>query len=815
MSSTPTSDELLIPPATLDELEDGLLVLDADRRVVRVNRAFRCLLALPDNRDLTGADGMALVRTNIAPRIADQETAGRLLAALRAGTALSGLECRIVPDRWVKCSVRVTDNGTVALLVSDITAKKESEENYRRLEQERNRYQELYDLAPDGYFICDPQGMILDVNRAGALLMGREHKDLIGTSSQSLLVPESREAYQNLIAQLASGVCGPLRGIEVWVRPATGASIPVSLSATAVRDDRGTLTEIRWLARDITQRIQVDAERERLLAENQSLAADLAEERDLLRTVMEYTDVHLAYLDTEFRFVRVNTAYAKGSGYAKEELLGRKHFDLFADPENRTIFQRVRDTGEAFRIYAKPFIYENQPERGTTYWDWSLVPVKDAKGDVQGLVFSLADVTERIRAEEEVRIRNRRLAVLNAVITASASAFTLDELLDNTLEAVLDNLGFDVGSIYMLEGQERTQATVRCHRNVSDFTLMQNRTLNVRHWPYNRVFVAGQPWFVEGTEDASGLDRDVLADFGAASLAFIPLVAEFSVVGALVLGSTTEPAVPEETRQILEAVGREVGAGVLRGMLYDRLEAANREANLYLDILTHDIRNADNVTSIYADLLGETLTGKEREYLQRLRAGIRKSIAITANVATIRRIRESRAGLVLVDLDAVIREEIAHYPDTRIVYEGSRVAVLADDLLPEIFTNLIGNAVKHGGPGVEVTITVEEAEEEGMIQVSVADTGPGVPDDAKEAIFSRFEQGKVRESGQSLGLYIVGMLVARYGGSIRVEDRVAGRSECGAAFRFTLREAGGGSVEEVQPISGDDLCADPQKRSLL
>ncbi|MDK2889895.1 MAG: hypothetical protein PWR21_527 [Methanoculleus sp.] len=786
------------PDFSLDELEDGLLLLDAERRVVRVNRAFRRLLSFPDERDLSGADGMALVRTHIAPLIADQEAAGRLLTALRAGTALPGLECRIAPDRWMACSVRVPDSRTVALLVSDITARKESEEKYRRLEQEHRHYRELFDLAPDGYFVCDPRGTILDVNRAGTLLLGRERESLIGTPSTDYIAAECREACRALVARLASGASEPLRGIEVWVRPPAGKPIPVSLSATAVLDDRGSLTEIRWLARDITRRKRADAERERLLAENQSLAADLAEERDLLRTVMEYTDVHLAYLDAGFRFVRVNTAYAEGAGYAKEELLGRKHFDLFPNPENQAIFQRVRDTGKAFRVYAKPFAYVDQPERGTTYWDWSLVPVKDARGDVQGLVFSLAEVTERIRAAEEVSVRNRRLAVLNAVITASASAFTLDELLDNALDAVLDNLGYNVGMIYMLEGGDRMQAVLRCHRGVSEFALMQNRAINARHWPYNRVFVAGQPWFVEGTEDAGSRDRDVLADFGVASLPFIPLVAESSVVGALVIGNTAARETSQEGRRLLEAVGRELGAGVLRGMLYQRLEAANREANLYLDILTHDIRNADNVANIYADLLADLLSGEEREYLRKLRAGIKKSIEITANVATIRKIRERRAGPVPVDLDRVIREEIAHFPDARITYGGLRVAVLADDLLPEIFTNLIGNAVKHGGPGVGIGITVEDAEEEGMVQVSVADTGPGIPDDAKKAIFSRFEQGETRGSGQGLGLRICWMLVARYGGRIWIEDRVPGRPEEGAAFRFMLREAGSGEPREPE-----------------
>ncbi|KAF5051193.1 hypothetical protein DSECCO2_421720 [anaerobic digester metagenome] len=59
----------------------------------------------------------------------------------------------------------------------------------------------------------------------------------------------------------------------------------------------------------------------------------------------------------------------------------------------------------------------------------------------------------------------------------------------------------------------------------------------------------------------------------------------------------------------------------------------------------------------------------------------------------------------------------------------------------------------------------------------------------KETIFARFEQGEGQRNGQGLGLSICRMLAARYGGKIWVEDRVPGRSDDGAAFVFTLREA--------------------------
>jgi len=227
-----------------------------------------------------------------------------------------------------------------------------------------------------------------------------------------------------------------------------------------------------------------------------------------------------------------------------------------------------------------------------------------------------------------------------------------------------------------------------------------------------------------------------------------------------------------------------------REALMDRIEQAHREANLYLDILTHDIGNTENVSNLYTELLIDTLDGEAGAHLQKLQQSIRKSIEILATVGKIRKIHRGALALGPSDLDAVIQEEVGHYPDSSIRYESTPYRVQADALLPEIFANLIGNAVKHGGPGVAITIRIEE--KDGLVRVSVEDTGPGIPDDQKEAIFHRYEQQK-RGVGEGLGLYLVQILVERYGGRVWVEDRVPGHPEQGAAFRFTLKKAAAGS----------------------
>ena len=151
---------------------------------------------------------------------------------------------------------------------------------------------------------------------------------------------------------------------------------------------------------------------------------DLAESTAILESVFDNTHMLIAYMDRNFNFIRVNRAYAAADEATPEALVGQNHFDLYPNPENEQLFRRVIETGQPYKVFAKPFEYESAPERGTTYWDWSLQPVFDEAGAVEGLILCLVDVTERFRAKEEVD-RARSFAV-NIVQTLHEAVLVLD-----------------------------------------------------------------------------------------------------------------------------------------------------------------------------------------------------------------------------------------------------------------------------------------------------------------------------------------------------------------------------------------------------
>jgi|GEM_PF-2452486 len=149
-----------------------------------------------------------------------------------------------------------------------------------------------------------------------------------------------------------------------------------------------------------------------------SLAALRDRESRMFEAILERTNSHVAYLDCNFNFVVVNSTYERGCGHTREELIGRNHFEFFPNEENEETFTRVRDTGIPAEFREKPFEYPDQPDRGVTYWDWVLTPVKDERGVVEGLVLSLTDVTDSVCARNRVlsEERNRtRLAETLAI----------------------------------------------------------------------------------------------------------------------------------------------------------------------------------------------------------------------------------------------------------------------------------------------------------------------------------------------------------------------------------------------------------------
>ena len=109
--------------------------------------------------------------------------------------------------------------------------------------------------------------------------------------------------------------------------------------------------------------------------------------------------------------------------------------------------------------------------------------------------------------------------------------------------------------------------------------------------------------------------------------------------------------------------------------------------------------------------------------------------------------------------------------------------VVADGLVHQVFSNLLGNAVAHNDPEA-LTIRVRAAHNGDVVETVVADDGKGIAEDARDSIFELGEKGP-ESGGDGLGLYLIARLADVYGGSVTVDESREG----GTRFVVTLPAA--------------------------
>ncbi len=338
----------------------------------------------------------------------------------------------------------------------------------------------LFEVSSDGIVLHEllpsPQkGRFIDVNDRMCHMLGYTREEVLKLTLFEILGEEARGAIPETLRRLRES--GRLL-FETTLIHKDGQPLPaeVSVDTLEFRQRRMTLTVVR----DITERrrLQDQASRcqDRLQEEVRTqteelrdalgrlqgemgqralMETELRKRSQMLEAFFRDTITPLAFLDRHFTFVRVNEAYAHAAGKSPEYFAGKNHFALYPHEETQTVFEQTVRSRQAFHAYAQPLTYPDQPERGVTYWDWRLTPLCDDVGEVQFLVLSLDDVTERQNAIDELEQRAHQLrrVTLEMLAAEDRERKRLAEILHDDLQQTLAAAKFQLG---LLDGRVRS-----------------------------------------------------------------------------------------------------------------------------------------------------------------------------------------------------------------------------------------------------------------------------------------------------------------------------------------------------------------------
>ena len=226
------------------------------------------------------------------------------------------------------------------------------------------------------------------------------------------------------------------------------------------------------------------------------------------------------------------------------------------------------------------------------------------------------------------------------------------------------------------------------------------------------------------------------------------------------------------------------------------LEEAKYQAELYLDLMGHDISNMHQIMMAQLELSREIiknegkLEGEDEELIDTSISTLERAARLIDNVRKLQKLGSGEYSLEDIDLCGTVEEVLNQYsniPNRDITIKftpGGKCIVWANPLLKDIFSNLVDNAVKHSSDPLTLAVNISKVGHNGQSYYRVAfeDNGSGIPDDKKEEIFQRFKRGQTKARGTGLGLYLVKTLVENFGGYVEVQNRVLEDYTKGARF---------------------------------
>ena len=701
-----------------DNARVGLVIVSQDRRYIYANDAYAEILGLPTPA-IVGqrvSDVLAdIYNEQIGPRL-DRAFAGERVA-YELHKPVAGGDCHYTV-RYEPTKV----NGAVTMVVvviTDITAHKHAGTAPLRLAA-------IVEFSEDAIIGKDLNSIVTSWNKGAERIFGYTAGEMVGTSIMRLIPADRWEEENQILGKIKSGES--VEHFETLRQTKDGRLIDVSVTASPIKDATGKPIGVSKVARDITERKRAE------------------QQLNLLNTCV--SNLNDIVLITEAdpidepgpRIVFVNEAFERITGYTSAETLGRSPRFLQGERTDRRVLTEIRESLARRQPIRRQII--NYGKDGTEYWlDMDIVPICDIAGKCTHFAAIERDITERKRAEEQI--------VEQAALLDKAR----DAILVRDLEGKI---------LFWNKGAERMYGWTRQEavgRNVSDIFYTNPK----RFEEVNGLTISQGEWHGE-LQHLTKDRRELTIE------ARWTLIRDNEGHPKSVLAINTDIT----DRKKLEA----------QFMRAQRMESIGTLAGG----VAHDLNNILAPIMMSIDILKEISENPQaRSILETIEVSAKRGADIVRQVLSFARGLEGQRIEVqpkhlLKDLENIIKDTFPKDIRLQFSIPNDIWTILGDPTqVHQILLNLCVNARDAMPNGGNLTIGVEncvldeqyaamniQAKPGRYVNISVTDSGTGMPADLIDKIFEPFFTTKALNKGTGLGLSTVMAIVKSHDGIVNV-----------------------------------------------
>lgn len=511
-------------------------------------------------------------------------------------------------------------------------------------------------------------------------------------------------------------------------------------------------------------------------------------------------------VDTHQRILHFNRGAERIFGYAAAEAIGQS-LDLLLPARFRSAhgahlrgFAQARET--ARQMGDRREIFGQRKDGSEFPAEASISKLSMIDGE-QVYTVLLRDVTERKLREDARRHLTDAVALLGETLEVDATEQSIVQLAIPWLGdgAILDVM-VGSGEFRRIVSRSDDPARDAALRAVGERRIdldSPSRAVDVLRLARAEVVpLITEDWLEARTADRDEFER--MRALGMQSLILLPLIAREHVLGVLqIFRREGRPPCTTAERTVAEELALRAAFALDNARLYATARQATHARDHALGVVSHDLRNPISAIGMSARALQASLAESDGDR-RALVANILQSQDLTqrmirdlldvANIEVGRLSVERRDEQVRPILErtvALFQQEAADRGVALTLEPPAALPSIVGDAerLVQVLSNLVGNALRYTERGGRITVRAERRGEE--VEISVTDTGSGIPASAMPLIFERYwtVRGNAPKGGTGLGLAIARGIVEALGGRLWADSELGK----GSTFRFTVRVA--------------------------